>query len=81
MTVILKCAMQIACAKTVTHIGDIGFVYCAEHALARRSDGYERTRVLREWELEHLRNRRPLQSYTPITKAEDQKRRAQVDQE
>lgn len=49
----LRCDMGRGCGATPTHIGEKGWLYCAEHAPQR--SGYERTRKLRPWEFERLR--------------------------
>lgn len=72
----LQCEMSRTCEHPVTHIGSKGYIYCAQDAADRRFSGYESTRALTAWELEHLRNGRGILSYAPITKAEDAKRRA-----
>lgn len=72
-----KCAWDVTCVKPVTHIGNKGFIYCTRHAEIRRTLGSERTRALKVWELEHIRNDRPLVSYKPISQAEDYTIRAQ----
>jgi hypothetical protein len=64
----LHCGMVSGCTHPVTHIGDKGFVYCAEHAALRRADGRERCRKMRKWELRLLRSGQPLPSYEPRPK-------------
>jgi hypothetical protein len=61
----LMCEMVKGCEHTVTHIGDKGYVYCAEHAVIRRHSGYERCRRMHRWELELVRSGMPLPSYKP----------------
>jgi hypothetical protein len=59
------CDMKRDCPNPVTHIGERGFVYCAEHAPARK--GWERCRQMRPWELKLIESGTPLPSYEPIT--------------
>jgi len=59
----MKCDMTKDCTNQVTHIGEKGYVYCADHAWERRQSGYERTRRMRGWELNLIRNGKPLPSY------------------
>jgi hypothetical protein len=64
----MQCAMRDECRQPVTHIGEKGYVYCAEDAERRRQSGYERTRRMRVWELQLIANGQPLPSYTPQRK-------------
>lgn len=64
------CDMSVGCSRPVTHIGDKGFVYCAEHARVRRRHSFESCRELRQWELKLIRAGQPVPSYRPVTKAE-----------
>jgi hypothetical protein len=57
------CEMEADCKNPVTHIGHKGYVYCAEHAIDRRSSGYERCRRMRAWELKMVMAGEPLPSY------------------
>ena len=61
----LQCDMRNDCTKPVTHIGDGGFIYCAECARRRREAHWERTRKMRPWELRWIKAGRPLPSYKP----------------
>lgn len=54
--------------NTVTHIGEKGYVYCAECAILRRQSQAERVRKMRAWELKLLAAGKPLPSYEPIRK-------------
>jgi hypothetical protein len=65
----LQCDMARDCAQPVTHIGEDGYVYCAEDATLRRETS-ERTRKMRPWEIEQLLTGKSLVSYAPISKAE-----------
>lgn len=58
------CDMGRGCAGKVTHIGDKGYVYCADHAQQRRSAGYERTRSMAVWERRAVSRGEPLLSYS-----------------
>ena len=60
------CDMTNECTNAVTHIGEKGYVYCAEHAPERR--GYERTRRMRVWERKLIEAGEPLPSYRPVAK-------------
>lgn len=62
----LQCEQADECRAPVTHIGEKGWIYCGEHAVDRRTYGYERTRKLRKWELDLLRAGKPVPSYAPI---------------
>lgn len=53
------------CGAAVTHIGEKGFVYCAEHAAVRREGGRERCRRMRGWEVKLIEAGTPLPSYKP----------------
>jgi hypothetical protein len=59
----MKCDMNSDCDNRVTHIGEKGYVYCAEHAAHRR--GVERCRKMRKWELVLIESGKPLPSYRP----------------
>jgi hypothetical protein len=66
----LKCDMTKECARSVTHIGARGFLYCADHAAARNADGHESCRKLRAWECARIQDgktisyeRRPQEHY------------------
>jgi hypothetical protein len=59
--------MKRDCTNPVTHIGEKGFVYCAEHAPCRK--GWERCRKMRVWELKLLAEGKPLPSYQPIRRS------------
>lgn len=48
----LQCDMKDSCTSPITHIGEKGYVYCAEHKDDRK--GIERCRKLRKWELKLL---------------------------
>lgn len=61
----LQCNMSDDCTNAVTHIGDGGYIYCAEHAKRRRAAGWERTRKMRPWELRWIRAGCPLPDYKP----------------
>lgn len=59
-----KCDMVNGCPNPVTHIGEKGYVYCAEHVGRRRG-------------IEHcarIAAGKPLMSYRPITQAESEQR-------
>lgn len=58
----LQCDMRAYCQNKVTHIGDRGWIYCAEHARARR--GQELTRKLTKAELATLNAGEPVKSFT-----------------
>lgn len=64
----LTCDMRADCAAPITHIGEKGYIYCAEHVECRR--GIERCRKLRPFELRILKAGKALPSYAPLTKAE-----------
>lgn len=66
------CDMKNDCTKPVTHIGEKGYVYCAEHVECR--SGVERCRKMRGWERARIAAGKPLMSYQPITKAESDRR-------
>lgn len=68
----LKCDMDHGCTAPVTHIGEKGWVYCAEHAPCR--SGWERCRRLRAFELRLLERGKALPSYAPLSKAETLRR-------
>ena len=57
----LKCDMKRACVKHVTHIDEMGFVYCRDHGIQRKS--YCRCRLLQPKELAQLKAGQPLASY------------------
>lgn len=57
------CDMHMDCKQPVTHTGSKGYIYCTMHAIERRQSGYERTRKMAKWELEHIAADRPLLSY------------------
>lgn len=59
------CDMAKDCTGPVTHIGSKGYAYCATHAAIRRESGQERTRRMRAWELDLIRQGKPLPAYTP----------------
>jgi len=63
-----KCDMTHDCINPVTHIGEKGYVYCAEHAPCRQ--GWERCRQMRGWERARIAAGKPLMSYSPITRDE-----------
>ena len=67
----LHCDMAGDCENPVTHIGSKGYIYCAEHALARRMSGYESTRKMRSWEVHLLEVGRQLPSYAPGPKPKE----------
>jgi len=60
------CDMRRDCTNPVTHIGEKGYIYCAEHALCRK--GFERVRRMYVWELKLIEAGKPLPSYKPIRK-------------
>lgn len=60
------CDMRKDCLNPVTHIGEKGYVYCAEHAPDRR--GIEAVRRMRVWELKVVLGGGQLTSYRPIPK-------------
>lgn len=62
----LQCDMSHDCTRTVTHVEEKGWVYCAEHGIARRT--HRRCRRLRPWEVLMLRKGQPLPSYKPLPK-------------
>jgi hypothetical protein len=64
----LCCDMKAGCTQPITHIGEKGYIYCAEHVGDRKY--WERCRKLRLWEIAVLESGEPLQSYKPISKAE-----------
>lgn len=64
----MQCEMREDCTHEVTHIGSKGYIYCTEHAILRRQKGHEQTRKMRIWELDFIRNGKPLPSYTPLPK-------------
>jgi hypothetical protein len=55
------CDMRRECTNTVTHIGEKGYVYCADHAPDRK--GVERVRRMRVWELKLVLAGKQLPSY------------------
>lgn len=59
----MQCDMSHDCHRPVTHIGEKGYVYCAEHAVDRRRCGWERTRQMRTWEVKLIQQGKPLPSY------------------
>jgi hypothetical protein len=62
----LQCEMRHECTNDVTHVGERGFIYCAEDSVFRR--GFERCRKMQPWELALLVAGKSLPSYTRITK-------------
>jgi len=56
-----KCSMKRDCENKVRHIGEKGYVYCADHAPLRR--GVERTRPMRIWEMTMLRQGNPIPKF------------------
>jgi hypothetical protein len=62
------CEMGRGCTNTVTHIGEKGYIYCADHAKDRRHYVGEHCRKMRPWELKLIATGKPLPSYTPIRK-------------
>ena len=62
------CDMRHECTAPVTHIGEKGYVYCAEHVQCRR--GVERCRRLRAFELRLLESGHALPWYKPRSKDE-----------
>ena len=64
----LQCDMAAECCDPVTHIGERGFIYCAAHAIPRRT--FERTRKLRQWEIDLLHLGGKVPSYEPIIRRE-----------
>lgn len=58
-----QCDMTSDCKHAVSHIGEKGFAYCAEHASHRK--GWERCRKMRKWEIDLLKQGKPLPSYKP----------------
>lgn len=58
-----QCDMEKDCRRPVTHIGERGWVYCAEHAECRR--GFERCRRMRAWERALIEAGKQLPSYKP----------------
>lgn len=68
------CDMEKDCVKPVTHIGEKGYIYCAD--CAPRRIGWERCRKLRPWELKLLAEGKPIPSYEPISQAEALRRAA-----
>ena len=66
------CDMKKECTNPVTHIGEKGYVYCAEHAPCR--SGWERVRKMAGWERARIAAGKVLLSYAPITKAESDRR-------
>ena len=67
-----KCEMYDDCQNPVTHIGEKGYVYCAEHVGCRK--GWEHCRRMRGWEKARIAAGKPLMSYRPITQAESDAR-------
>ncbi len=61
----MKCEMRDDCTQPVTHIGEKGYIYCTNHAHARRYGGIERTRAMRKWECTLIAEGKPLPSYEP----------------
>lgn len=59
----VHCDMSSECKDPVTHIGDKGYAYCAEHGPQRRSSGYEHVRKMRAWERRWLSEGKSLPSY------------------
>jgi uncharacterized protein len=66
------CDMKRDCPNPVTHIGEKGFIYCAEHAPGRKR--WEHCRQMRPWELKLIDSGTPLPSYEPITLHEYRRR-------
>ena len=62
MTTTLKCAMEHACTRTVTHIDEQGYGYCRRHGLDRRHSGV-RCRQLRPAEVRILQAGEALARY------------------
>lgn len=62
------CDMREECSNKVTHIGEKGYVYCAECVPCRQ--GIERCRRMRPFELRILESGSPLPFYSPRSKAE-----------
>jgi hypothetical protein len=63
------CDMVKGCTNPVTHIGEKGYVYCAEHVGDRK--GVERCRKMRMWELDRVNAGKQLPSYTPRPKPKE----------
>lgn len=66
MRAYIQCDMNSDCPYPATYLGDRGFIYCTEHAPCRQ--GFERTRKLKRWELQYLREGKQLPSYKPVPK-------------
>ena len=64
----LQCDMRSGCGNAVTHIGEKGYIYCAECATLRR--GVERCRRMRPFERHLLFAGHALPFYSPRPKAE-----------
>lgn len=58
----LKCEMRDDCYAPVTMIEDKGYIYCADHGIARRGYG-NRTRKLRPAELKRLARGEQVERY------------------
>lgn len=59
----MQCDMKNECTQTVTHIGEKGYIYCAEHAIERRVYVGEHTRKMRKWEIDLIKSGKPLPTY------------------
>ena len=66
----MQCDMSKDCHGTVTHIGEKGYIYCAEHADTRRRYVGEHCRKMRPWELSLVLAGKPLPTYRRISKRE-----------
>ena len=64
----IQCEMRENCSNPVTHIGEKGYIYCAKCIVHRR--GRERCRKMRAWELQLIRDGKPLPSYECDTSKE-----------
>ena len=62
----LQCDMDSTCTQPVTHIGEKGYIYCTAHVKNRRY--VERCRKMRKWEIDLLKQGKPLPSYKPVRK-------------
>jgi hypothetical protein len=73
----IRCDGKKDCANPVTHVGSKGYVYCESCAPAR-NDRYQRSRRMRNWELKVIACGERLESYTRISQAEHEKRKAKT---
>ena len=72
------CDMRKTCTRSVTHIGEKGYVYCSVHASDRQ--GVEHCRKMRAWEIKLVQSGIPLPSYKPIRKPSEKMSKTEIAQ-